>query len=462
MSLSKIQRFDEIVIRRDSFSDRVCDDLSEVLLKYLSLEDKLKLECVSKQFQRTIFQKQYYFEESFLKFIGQRNSILKTCLECFSMILSYFFIENAFASDPTVHRNHYLSCFTSIVKKCPNIKTIFLYDANYFASNLEIISKNCINFPEIRLNFSSLSDELFTKYVEKFGPKQRCFQIHSEVNWNRLKSLPNIESLILDGDWKSPDSEAITQLNFDRLYKCEIDLTDENIAPNIDLLFDKFKSVRHLEINDVRTKSATKLIVKQFPKLKYLIDFRFLSHYSEELLKGIALNCTQLKTIGCYLQTESAVDFDLLFSTIKALKRLKRLKLSLQYGSHINQNIINFSLKSFKRLSNITHLKLYLSTKWKTDETFLEDIETVFPNLQFLSISFRFEANFDELKQQLIDLITRKERLEQIVFELNEKYMNILNEQNKIIFIKSSRKVKTIEFRPRILEILEMLSLLHL
>ena len=45
--------------RRDSFNDRFCDDFSEVLLQYLPLEDKLRLECVSKQFQRTVFQRQF-------------------------------------------------------------------------------------------------------------------------------------------------------------------------------------------------------------------------------------------------------------------------------------------------------------------------------------------------------------------------------------------------------------------
>ena len=41
------------IIKEIHSSDRVCDDLCEVILKYLSLEDRLKLECVSKQFQRT-------------------------------------------------------------------------------------------------------------------------------------------------------------------------------------------------------------------------------------------------------------------------------------------------------------------------------------------------------------------------------------------------------------------------
>ena len=51
MSLSKVQS-NEDNYRRDSFSDRVCDDLCEVILQYLSLEDRLRLECVSKQFPK--------------------------------------------------------------------------------------------------------------------------------------------------------------------------------------------------------------------------------------------------------------------------------------------------------------------------------------------------------------------------------------------------------------------------
>jgi hypothetical protein len=48
----------EIDSKRDSFSDRICDDLCEVLMSYLSLEDKISFECVSKQFQRCFYNKQ--------------------------------------------------------------------------------------------------------------------------------------------------------------------------------------------------------------------------------------------------------------------------------------------------------------------------------------------------------------------------------------------------------------------
>ena len=44
-------------LKRDSFEDRVCDDLCEALLQFLPIEDKFKFECVSKQFQRNVFQR---------------------------------------------------------------------------------------------------------------------------------------------------------------------------------------------------------------------------------------------------------------------------------------------------------------------------------------------------------------------------------------------------------------------
>ena len=59
MSLSKKMCLRSDTQKRRSFSERICDDLSEVILQYLSLEGKLRLECVSKQFQRTVFQRHY-------------------------------------------------------------------------------------------------------------------------------------------------------------------------------------------------------------------------------------------------------------------------------------------------------------------------------------------------------------------------------------------------------------------
>ena len=52
------EALDRQTVDKKSFSDRFCDDLCEDILQFLSLEDKLRLESVSKQFQRTLFRRQ--------------------------------------------------------------------------------------------------------------------------------------------------------------------------------------------------------------------------------------------------------------------------------------------------------------------------------------------------------------------------------------------------------------------
>ena len=99
--------------KRQSFSERICDDLCEEILQYLSLEDKLKLEGVSKQFQRTVLKKHYE-----LTIVSNNISV--------SNKSNYVYIENTF--------NH-LKSLEVLLKKCPNITSIDLrsYDKYYFS-----------------------------------------------------------------------------------------------------------------------------------------------------------------------------------------------------------------------------------------------------------------------------------------------------------------------------------------
>ncbi len=71
-----------IMNRRQAFDCRICDDLCEVLLKYFSFEDKIKFECISKQFQRLIFNKQY--------FIHIKNSINLKAFESLLKKISFY------------------------------------------------------------------------------------------------------------------------------------------------------------------------------------------------------------------------------------------------------------------------------------------------------------------------------------------------------------------------------------
>ena len=128
MSLSDVQRSDDNY-RRNSFEDRICDDLTEVLLQFLSTEDKLRFECVSKQFQRTVYQRQYD--------------------------LNSFMISSQMKID--LGRN-FAQILEKLMKKLPNIRSLNYYIRSDSCppliddSDIDIIVKYCHNLSEIKIN----------------------------------------------------------------------------------------------------------------------------------------------------------------------------------------------------------------------------------------------------------------------------------------------------------------------
>src|ERR1700712_3011936 len=110
MSSNKLVDNRYVEYSRDSFRHRICDDLSEVILQYLSLEDKLRLQCVSKQFQRTIFQRHYE-----LKFYADKEFI-----DC-RLLIKNNGID--------------LKSFELLLKKCPNLRSIQFFGRNNIYKN---------------------------------------------------------------------------------------------------------------------------------------------------------------------------------------------------------------------------------------------------------------------------------------------------------------------------------------
>ncbi len=57
--------------------DRYGDDMCELILSYLSFEDKIRFECVSTQFCRLVYQKQYelIIDEKFFNKLKQTDTL---------------------------------------------------------------------------------------------------------------------------------------------------------------------------------------------------------------------------------------------------------------------------------------------------------------------------------------------------------------------------------------------------
>ena len=97
--------------------DRLGDDLTEEILQYLTFEDKIRLECMSKQWQRCVYRKQFVIE------IGDNNTqnSLNKLLDEDEELLDEELLE-------------------SVLKKCPNVKEFILYSDVYTPVNSSVLS----------------------------------------------------------------------------------------------------------------------------------------------------------------------------------------------------------------------------------------------------------------------------------------------------------------------------------
>ena len=78
--------------------------------------------------------------------------------------------------------------------------------------------------------------------------------------------------------------------------------------------------------------------------------------------KQIAVNCSQLKSLKCYLNIDpnSGPINDSLLSSLKQFKSLKRLNINFKYNNYneIKDYIEMFSFKAFKGFEQLNHLSI--------------------------------------------------------------------------------------------------------
>ena len=127
------------IYSKDSF-DRFGDDLSELVLSYLTFEDQIRLECVSKQWKRLVFSPIY-----------PKELIIGSKLSEFVIIFG------------NRHKVVDLATIESILRKCQNIGSIHVIEdlKNEEIMNrvFELIVKYCLNLTQIQSDFDGLTQK---------------------------------------------------------------------------------------------------------------------------------------------------------------------------------------------------------------------------------------------------------------------------------------------------------------
>ena len=412
-------------INRQSFSDRICDDLCEEIPQYLSLEDKLKLEGVSKQFQRTVLKKHYELT------IKTCNSIRKRKVK---NEYKYHFIENKFIEFISLE---------VLLKKCPNITSIELkrnwMDNCDFNPVFRLITKCCNNLREFKTCGNWINNKDIIKFQRKFGQKIKFFdRFHKPINFNLF---PNIEKFVCDHHDYSGVKLVLPQLKLKQLTKLNMHIGE---AEMVKTCVDTFPTLKHFDLQ-FRGQNSDSIYssLDYISNLKNLIHFGFSNNYGNnnklfcDSLKRMANKCQKLKSIECSFNINS--DLKQLLSPFEAYPALKRLNLKLCGNFEI------FSFEAFKGLSNITHLTLNFHSYSieSTRANILTDIDIHLPELQYFEMKNKIDATQEEFTQ-MADILSRLSRLQTLELML-KKTVNY--EEFEVKIREKCREIRTINLK---------------
>ena len=324
---------------RQSFDERVCDDLSEVILQYLSLEDKLRLECVSKQFQRTIFQKQFelkirrlYEIEIEIKLNVSKNDSEDT--DGFDDI-SREMMGRVFRLELDSQKYCRIKGFLgleSLLKKCTNIKSF----------EFKLWRKNGITIKHmLRILISkqyywsqSICDKIWLQFIENFDSKvvSLSFTHFNPKFVNRFTYLRVLKSDHRSNQMRLTD---VFPIQIKNLRQIHIDYYSKD-GIHLQTFVEKYKCLTHLNINVyICDRNAIKHLLTQLSRLKELIHFEMYSYYIQheivitdkpfvDSVNQLINNWTKLKSFGGILcPIKDMNGFSPNYVPIRGIKQLK-------------------------------------------------------------------------------------------------------------------------------------------
>ena len=420
----------------------------------MPLKDKLRLECVSKQFQRTVLQKHTAIvleveyekcpEEYYPKYKSYKPNLLR---------LKYPLEYQVRPTDPQLEFIAFKSChykpIESLLKRCPNIQSINLWGFHKHNNQisklmLQMITKYCnhlIRFEVFRFDLNECETQ---EFCHKFGPKLNYFGSENHVFDFNL--FPNIETI--DEYEMAERVEELLQLKSNNLKNLIviIDLNKEHLLPQV---MQKFQKLTHLTLG-LSTNAVNKAF-KDFPIHQNLKALHLMNYFRDkefegmcDSLKQIAIKCPKLKKIKLFPDfLKNISEVTQLFQLLKAFPALKRLNIGFSSETEFTLDINQwFSFELFKELPKITHLSLNLNRK-PINESILKDIDIYLPKLQYLQIKSYFLTEPKGMTQ-MADILSRLSSLQKIKLRFGPE---IDYQPMEDMIIEKCLKIKKIIFK---------------
>ena len=356
--------------------DRFGDDLTELILQYLTFEDKVRLECVSKQWRRLVYNQQFVIELSMSNTYQQTNDSLRI-----------LYLRRDMASDNR-------KALKSLLKKCPNIKTIRI-NRGVYSSVLTLIGRYCPRINSLTYYPSIDSDDNVLSFFRMYGHKLEELDIHENLG-NINEEMKQILEFSLN-------VKSIKLINYCPNLISYFD-NDINILPKLEhikspliisskdlkllkILSDKYnQTMKTLNVcpGIIRAEKDIKTFfecISQFENLKELelsINFIPTTQPIDDCLSLIGQKCNKLLKLDLSIEEEVSISngFFKIFSEFKTIKRLK-----IVISPEI---VLSGSVECFKHCKQLIDLDI---TYPGLREDFFANIASFVPKLQSLIIS---------------------------------------------------------------------------
>ena len=350
---------------RDSF-DRFGDDLTELILSFMSFEDKTRLQFVCRQWQRCIFEKTSEVR------IVKESKLMKICRR-----ITRF--------EKSSNTRAMISC----LKNCRNVRRVTLENVRNFEA-LPMIGRYC---PHIRSLDYRVTDVKALSFFRDYGHKLEELDLYSDEKHVKqfLDFCPNLKKIRVNCPeiLLTEDNEFLPQLE---QVKSRLLISYENID-KFNTFTNKYsQTLKYLFVQiDVLNGQLMTTCVDCICRLENLQKLYLTINYCEnsesvDCLSLIGQNCAKLLTFYLVINFKVAIS-DRFFDIFTDFKAVKRLKISLQpypwdFGQPYQRKLIG-SVECFKHCKQLTELVIDYPL---IEEQFFAFIRVFVPKLQTLKI----------------------------------------------------------------------------
>ena len=366
----------------DSF-DRFGDDLTELILSYLTLEDKIRLQCVSKQWQRLIFNKQY---------------VLKFCTSSDNIGFNDVFIRRLLEE-----KEIFYNLFKKLLQDC-TIRRIDFGLIHLDHTILHIISECCPLLDSIAGNFSELNRmNSMEKFGKKFSNQIKGLHFRGQISNDEI-NFTKLESSVMDF-YLVPKNESL----FITFCPNVEDLSSSYVYPE---KYRNLEPMSKLKKWSLKTRSLNKNVFQDInrlaPNLKNLeiVTLSYMQDFNQTISSfSPLLNIVVFKMIVPYLSDEGLINITRLMPNLQVLKTRPTILVTTEGLNGISKNC------------KITELILTLDFKFGkffNDKTF-EALFVNLPKLKKIRTNNMFRMT-DTLITELIGIANNRQN-EKIIFE---------------------------------------------